>query len=153
MFFVLGLYYGTGKKINIPLNLIILLLLVTLFLSVCETAFFTQKIGYLNATKQKVGNLIFSLFAILLFFNNTRHKTSYQNPMGKFLAYIGQISFGIYLIHMHVLLYLSLFFNHYFPGTKLNQPLSMILILTISIIIISMVKKVNNPFAVKYLGF
>ena len=152
MFFVIGLYYGNGNKIKISIPILILIILATIGLGLLETSYFTQIIGFLNASQQKTTNSIFSLFVIILLFNLHR-KYSFNSLTGKFFSYIGRISFGIYLLHMYILMYLSIFINSFYPGVELSQPLLMLTILLISILIISLVKRVNNKFATKYLGF
>lgn len=152
MFFVIGLYYGNGNKIKIHTVALIFILITIIGLSLIETNYITQKSGFLNASQQKLSNSIFSLFVIILLFNLHR-KYSFNSLTGKFFSYIGRISFGIYLLHMYILMYLSIFINSFYPGVELSQPLLMLTILLISILIISLVKRVNNKFATKYLGF
>lgn len=152
MFFVIGLYYGNGNKVNISTTVLILIISATILSAFIETGYMTQKTGFLIASQQKATNFIYSLFLIILFFNLHR-KYSFNSLVGKFSSYIGRISFGIYLIHMYILMYLRIFLNRFYPDFELSQPTLMLTILLISILIISLVKRVNNRLATKYLGF
>ncbi len=71
------------------------------------------------------------------------------------MAYFGRISFGIYLIHMYVLSYISkpvyklIGIENYF----VEQLFLILFTLLVCVTGITITRKVNKEFAVKYLGF
>ena len=71
------------------------------------------------------------------------------------MAYIGRISFGIYLIHMYILTYIvrrvanEIVFSNYL----LEQIFLITVTALISIIVISGTRAINKTLATKYLGF
>lgn len=152
MFFVVGLYYGDGKKIKITNSALILLILATIGLALFETNYITQKAGFIYASREKTTNSIFSFFVITLLLN--MHRRSHFNSfVGKSFSYIGRISFGIYLLHMYVHMYIFLFLNRFYPEIELSQSVLILTILLISILVITIAKKINSRLATKYLGF
>jgi len=99
IFFVLGLYLGTLERIEIKNKLLVVSVLIFYILSCVESylliTLFHQAENAVTAVK--ASSFMYSLFLIILLFKNQDLIKS--KPLKK----IGEISFGIYLIHMFAL--------------------------------------------------
>lgn len=103
MFFVCGMYFGNKKYISISNNNLIFLILISVFLSLAESyllLFYFKQAGD-AVTAIKPSSFLYSLFVIIFMFNNVNFLSS------NVLKNIGQISFGIYLTHIFVLMIVS----------------------------------------------
>jgi len=80
---------------------------------------------------------------------------SFNSTLWGGIVYIGNISFGIYLIHMYFLIYLVRPIINYLPTN--NWAIDQFLIITITlglcVTMIDVSKKINFNFAKKYFGF
>lgn len=154
MFFVLGIYYGNSNDLRVSNLLLFVLMLSFIVLGIVETRYLSSGLGFYGATQNKLSNSLFSLCSIALCLKNaSRFNDSTPSSLGHGVAYVGRISFGIYLIHMLVLMYIDLIGDKYFDGARLPWFVLMGLILVICIIIITLAKRVHDSIAVKYLGF
>jgi len=99
MFFILGLYLGTSAKIAISNKHLVGLILVFYALSCIESylliAMFHQAGDAVTAVK--ASSFMYSFVLIVFLFNNQNWIRS------KFLKNVGEMSFGIYLIHLFAL--------------------------------------------------
>lgn len=152
-FFVVGIYYGSGHHLRISNILTIGVMLFFIVMAVLETKYLSSKFGFYGESQNKMTNSLFSLCCIVLFFNNAFLQCVPRSAVAKFTAYVGKISFGIYLVHMLVLMYLDLIGDKLFGGFRLPWFILPIVILILSIIFITICKRINNRIAVKYLGF
>lgn len=153
VFFVLGIYLGKNKIHLSTLKLMIFTIL-GLLVSVAETYFNIWYTGRFTGLGIKTGAFIYSFFAIVFLFSLNTNFAS-DSIIWKVMVYIGKISFGIYLIHMYFMSYLikpiitHIQINNWF----LQQLFIISLTLVFCMTMIFFAKKINNSFAVKYLGF
>lgn len=99
MFFVLGMYLGSVSKIKIS-NPTLLLLTFALYVLSCVESyllFYTFQQAGDAVTAVKASSFLYSFFLILLVFKNQSWIQSVT------LKKLGEMSFGIYLIHMFFL--------------------------------------------------
>lgn len=153
VFFVLGLYLGSIKKITISNKLLIGLILVFYTLSCLESYFLYSlfKNAGLAATLMKPSSFMFSLFFIIYLFKNIDLFKS------SILEYLGGVSFGIYLIHMFVLIIVSRVLSIFFTPLLELQVLYQFILVTIIILscffIIWAAKKIFPDKLIKIVGF
>lgn len=101
--------------------------------------------GGVGATK--LSSLFFSASAIfVLLSEKAQKKLDFNTHWYKSLVYIGEISFGIYLIHKYFLDFLIA------PMVK-DTLIRTLLTLVLSITFIAIIKKIMPKFASRYLGF
>lgn len=153
VFFVLGLYLGKNK-IKLSTRKLMIFTILGLLVSVAETYFNIWYTGRFTGLGIKTGAFIYSFLAIVFLFSLNTNYTS-DSIIWKVMVYIGKISFGIYLIHMYFMSYLikpivsHIQINNWF----LQQLVIISLTLVFCMTMIYFAKKINNSFAVKYLGF
>lgn len=118
MFFVLGLYFGSSAVIKIPNKHLVVLILVFYSLSCIESymliAMFHQAGEAVTAVK--ASSFMYSYFLIVFLFNNRDWIRS------KFLKNLGEISFGIYLIHVFALTAASRLLSRLYPSLQEIAP-------------------------------
>jgi surface polysaccharide O-acyltransferase-like enzyme len=95
MFFVLGLYLGQGKQINIS-NIVLISFIVVFYLLSCLETYLLVN-WFHKPTAIKFSSLFYALSMILYLFKN---KDLIRTNV---LKELGRLSFGIYLVHMLVL--------------------------------------------------
>lgn len=153
MFFVLGLYLGRNKILTSKMILFVFVL-IGLFVSIGETYYIFNFTESFQGLGVKIGAFIYS-FAIILLFFSLEYEPKKKNIFWRLMAYIGRISFGIYLIHMYILTYIvrrvanEIVFSNYL----LEQIFLITVTALISIIVISGTRAINKTLATKYLGF
>jgi len=152
VFFVIGLYLGKNK-IKIECRKLILFTTLGLILSIVETYLHIYVSQSFVGLGIKIGSFAYSFSIILLLFSlNTSYKSN--SFLWRFFVYLGQISFGIYLIHIYILRFTRVIVsklvisNYYF----INQLFLITLTLTFSVSIIYLARKINKQLATKYLG-
>lgn len=153
VFFVLGLYLGKNK-IQLSTRKLIIFTIFGLLVSVTETYFNIWYTGRFTGLGIKTGAFIYSFFAIVFLFSlNTNYAS--DSIIWKVMVYIGKISFGIYLVHKYFMGYFVLpLVSHLQLSNWLgNQLITISLTLVFCMIMIYIAKKINNSFAIKYLGF
>lgn len=156
MFFVAGIYYGRGGKIRLTVSASIIFILLTILASILMTILQIDpvEIDFSSASHSKVLNYIYSFFVIVIVLNRIPSQTIHVNSIvSRFSAYVGRISYGIYLIHMYILLYLDLGMNRFFPEDRLPIVLLLLVIVLLSIALITLAKLIDNRLAFKFLGF
>lgn len=153
MFFVLGLYLGRNKILTSKMILFVFVL-IGLFVSIGETYYIFNFTESFQGLGVKIGAFIYS-FAIILLLFSLEYEPKKKNIFWRLMAYIGRISFGIYLIHMYILTYIvrrvanEIVFSNYL----LEQIFLITVTALISIIVISGTRAINKSLATKYLGF
>lgn len=153
VFFVLGLYLGK-HKINISKSILIIFTIIGLGLSVAETFFNFYITGTHTGLGIKTGAFIYSFAIILLLFSQVKLEPK-RSLIWRGITYCGKISFGIYLIHIFILyfvrhLYLILGFD---SNVFVNQFITISIVILLCCFIISIMRKINLLFSIKYLGF
>jgi len=118
MFFVLGLYLGSSEQIKISNRLLVVLILAFYSLSCIESyvliAMFHQAGDAVTAVK--ASSFMYSFVLIIFLFNN-------QNLVkSKLLKKFGEMSFGIYLIHMFVLMAATQLLSRFYPSLQEISP-------------------------------
>lgn len=133
MFFVLGLYIGKSVKINLSNGVLFFLVLLLYAISCIESytliAMFNMPDDAVTAVKTT--SFLYSFFLIILLFNNQEWIRS------KVLKKLGDMSFGIYLVHMFVMIPAALLLSRFFPSLREISPLYQLSL--ISIVILSCV--------------
>lgn len=153
MFFVLGLYLGRNRIKSSKMKLFIFVL-IGLIISIAETYFIFKLTNSFQGLGIKIGAFIYSFSVILLLFSlDFQPKRKYRLWLS--MAYIGRVSFGIYLIHIYILNYLirnlakGLDFSNYF----LEQLFIISTTTIVCVCIITAVRTINKPLSERYLGF
>ena len=153
MFFVLGLYLGRNKILRSKMILFVFVL-IGLFISIAETYYIFNFTDSFQGLGIKIGAFIYSFAVILLLFS-LEYEPKKRNILWRFMAYIGRISFGIYLIHIYILTYIvrrvanEIVFSSYL----IEQMFLISVTALISIVVISGTRAINKSLATKYLGF
>jgi len=128
--------------------------LIGLFISIAETYYIFNFTDSFQGLGIKIGAFIYS-FAIILLLFSLEYEPKKKNIFWRLMAYIGRISFGIYLIHMYILSYIvrrvanEIVFSSYL----LEQMFLIIVTALICIVVISGARSINKSLAIKYLGF
>ena len=154
VFFVLGIYLGRREQLSISSKLLFIFTIAGLLISIAETYLHIHISGSFQGLGIKLGAFIYSFAVILLLFRLQTDKNS-NTPIWRFLVYLGRISFGVYLTHIFFLSYLvtpivnRLETNNYF----VDQLLLISLTVMCCVGFITVIRKINKPLAVKYLGF
>lgn len=145
MFFVTGIYlrnHTVGMKYIYPLVILFFLL------SVAESFVIMHCLGQVTGLGIKVFAFLFSLCFIIMLFASPlqRYVTAHKDRfIVRGIAKVGEISFGIYLIHMLVNMVLNKLCGYH--------GFNFIFVLAISILTIVVAGKVFPPSIRKYLGF
>ena len=153
MFFALGLYLGRNKILTSKMILFVFVL-IGLFISIAETYYIFNFTDSFQGLGIKIGAFIYS-FAIILLLFSLEYEPKKKNIFWRLMAYIGRISFGIYLIHIYILSYIVRIAANemVFSSYLLEQLFSIFVTALISIVVISGARAINKSLAVKYLGF
>lgn len=153
MFFVLGLYLGRNRIKSSKMKLFIFVL-IGLIISIAETYFIFKLTNSFQGLGIKIGAFIYSFSVILLLFS-LDFQPKRKHRLWLSMAYIGRVSFGIYLIHIYILNYLirnlakGLDFSNYF----LEQLFIISTTTIVCVCIITAVRTINKPLSERYLGF
>lgn len=153
MFFILGLYLGSIKEIKTSNSLLVGLTFTFYTLSCVEsyTLISTFHQAGNAVTAVKASSFMYSFFLIVLLFKNQGLIKS------KLLKIIGDMSFGIYLVHMIPLTMLSLVLSRFFPLFQELCPLyqfSLICMVTLSCLLcISIFNSVFSTKISRLVGF
>ena len=146
MFYVQGIYISRMNR-DYSYWILLLVLLLCILLQIIESKYLFALSG--RGFGIKASAYIYSTVIIfLLFSQRLQHKyESKKNLIKRFIEYIGQISFGIYLIHMFVLSLVSKYFDIQ------NWIINWGIVLTFTILIIQILKAIfPAKITGKYLG-
>ena len=102
VFYITGIYLGRQSNRQYPVVLPLVLMMFGLFLSQIESEYLFSNYG--SGVGIKPTSFIFSLAMLFLLFS-VKTETMVKKFLGQensFLCYLGSVSFGIYLIHLHV---------------------------------------------------
>lgn len=154
VFFTLGIYLGKTEEINIPKKLLFAFTLFGLSLSIVETYLHIYIANEFVGLGIKFGAFIYSFTAILFLFS-LKITNSLNSKLGKILVYIGKLSFGIYLTHMHFLQFLIRpLVKSFFNGNYFTEQILMISFTCFGcVVLIALYRKLARSSFVNYLGF
>ena len=153
-----GFYYAgmVVRERNITLRVgnvtLVALLLLTLYLSLAESQLLEARLPWMAVSQIKFSSMLYAAAVIALVLRNRDP----QQPAG-LLSRIGDYSFGIYLIHIYVLVLINKSVDSVFDNTILypflhSQSVRIVLVVAISYAIVSLLVKVVGEKAAKYLG-
>lgn len=145
VFFMMGLWYAKHSR-GYSLLPAIAIIITGIVLSVFETKYYftLHHSGY----GIKFSSFIYSVGVIMLLFSSKLERIYNKNAITSAIAYIGEISFGIYLIHMYVIIIL----RHILPVSNWVLSWAITIALTTAIIMFSkwlLPTRINR----KYFGF
>lgn len=148
VFFVVGLFVGKRESSFKP-NIVIsgIMVIVGLLLSFVETLYISQMKGFLAGAGIKGSATLYSLGILFLMFSLTSFYRS--NKFTQLISQLGTLSFGIYLSHMFVILFVGKIYPVFF-----EQPwiLKVCIILAISYIGCFVGYKIHPTLSKRYLG-
>jgi surface polysaccharide O-acyltransferase-like enzyme len=153
MFFVLGMYLKKFEHLNIPNNILVLLIIIFYALSCVESYLLILKYNQPAdaVTAVKPSSFLFSFFLIIYLFKN--FKLSNNNILIK----LGKASFGIYLIHVYALKFISKlqydFFNQLENISIFKFSFLIIFTLLLSYCAIKFTNKFVSNNKSRYIGF
>lgn len=147
VFFVTGLYFGkngVGHNKKVPLYIALAFLLVVV--SYCESLYVSSMHGHLMWVGVKASSTLYSLSIIFLMFSvATKYKS---NRFTRSTAFVGTLSFGMYLIHLHV--YALIGKVTYFDPPWLVET---VVVVVVSGVICYLIRQLLPQFSKRYLGF
>ena len=144
VFFMLGVYYATST-VKDSVKYSILIGIAGLIFSFVET--YWQNVNFGEGYGIKFSSYIYSI-GVVMFLLTPKMKTRYKsNKLTSLIAYIGSISFGIYLIHCFFIPLVK----HVLPVH--SWVLSWTIVLMITSLVIMVARKVLPQKVNKYLGF
>ena len=147
LFFCQGILMGKTNR-NYPIFMLVILLIISLLLQIIES-------NYLYDLREdgfgiKASAFLYSSIIVFILFAK-KSQMFYESKTNVFFSlveYIGKISFGIYLIHMYIIMMISKSIGIEHWGIK------WFLTLIFSMAVVYSVKKLlPNKFTSKYLGF
>lgn len=151
VFFVLGMYIR-NNKVRINNFKLLIFIVLGFFLSVAETYFLYWNYGNItnNVKALKIGSFVYSTFLIIMLLNNKKE------TIPKFLAFLGQISFGVFLSHMFFMDLIRDFITKNVNALESNAIIYQFTLISttliISILFAMLVRNLDKQVAVKYLG-
>jgi peptidoglycan/LPS O-acetylase OafA/YrhL len=152
VFFVLGIYLRLNT-IKINRAWLIVLCTFTFFLSLFETGFVYHLHGEIieSTTAVKASSFLYSFFVIIYLFSLKKDVNS------RIMIYVGELSFGIYFLHMFVLTALKSFLAEAMPDvfkySIFIQLLLIVVILSICTMVGLLFRMVSGKVLSKYFGF
>ncbi len=145
IFYMLGIWFSTHSR-KYPLKLAWIIIIIGLVASVIETKYYLPIHG--GGLGIKFSSFVFSAGIIMLLFSEKAEKLFRINRLNKALVFIGEISFGVYLLHIYVCVFLIRL-----CPTQI-WIINWTATLAITILLIMVAKKIlPQRFATKYLGF
>ncbi len=146
VFFVLGIYLAQTER-TYPLRLILLLLLCSLVWEYKESLYLYGFHG--NGLGIKLSSFVYSFLLILLLFSK-KMETWYNRwnsvPV-KCMAYLGRISYGVYLTHCYVILLAV----RLLPDVGWTLRWAVVLAIDVALVVLGL--KLFPAISKKYLGF
>lgn len=153
-----GFYYAgmLVRERNLTLRVsnvtLVALLLLTLYLSYVESQLLDAKLPWIAVSQVKFSSMLYAAAIIALLLRN--HDS--QQPAG-LLSRIGDYSFGIYLVHIFVLVFVNRLVDSFFDNTIFypflhSQFVRIVLVVAISYAVVSLLAKAVGDKAAKYIG-
>lgn len=147
VFYMLGMYLAS-HKIQLPIIYPIIITIIAIALQYIEGYYIYNLDPNLNALGLKPSSFLYSISVILILLSNNAQKLYKSNFLTKTIEKIGNISFGIYLIHCYFLTYIIPYFSLNSWGSR------WLMALMLSIVFIFIAKKVvPRKIATNLLGF
>lgn len=133
---------------NYPIFMLVILLIISLLLQIIESYYLYDLRG--DGFGIKASAFLYSSIIVLILFAK-KSQMFYESKTNVFFSlveYIGKISFGIYLIHMYIIMMINKSI-----GIE-NWGIKCFLTLILSMAVVYSLKKLlPNKFTSKYLGF
>lgn len=147
MFFCQGILMGKAER-RYSIGALAVFLVLSLILQLIESYYLYGIRG--DGFGIKASAFLYSFIIILIFFSKRIQTTYESNPniISSIIEYVGKISFGIYLIHMYIVMVINKYTDVENWGIK--WLLTIILSMTV---IYSAKKLLPNKITSKYLGF
>lgn len=144
VFFMLGVYYSS-ERINYTVKQVIAVIVFGFGLECIETYWLNTNYG--GGYGIKLSAFIYSIGVVMLILS-PKVKTAYNsNKITSIIVYIGNISFGVYLIHCFVIKGVTYVLPEH------SWVLSWLLAVILSLIVVAMARKILPHGLNKYLGF
>ena len=144
VFFMLGVYYSS-EEIKYTVIQAIAVIIFDLVLECIETYWLNTNYG--GGYGIKLSAFIYSIGVIMLILS-PKVKAAYKsNKLTQIIAYIGNISFGIYLIHCFVITGI----NYLLPTH--SWAFSWLLVVILTSVVVAIARKILPVGLNKYLGF
>lgn len=144
VFFMLGVYYSVCK-INYKAKHAVAIVIVGFLLECIETYWLNTNYG--GGYGIKLSAFIYSIGVIMLILSPNVKAAYKSNKLTSIIAYIGNISFGVYLIHCFVIKGV----NYLLPTH--SWVLSWLLAVILTSIVVAAARKILPHGLNKYLGF
>jgi surface polysaccharide O-acyltransferase-like enzyme len=149
-YYIAGYYfsnYGISKRMEYA---IYILGVASMLFTVLGVSFISVKTGAVNATLLLpiTPNIMFETYAVFLFFKRLFSKGKCPVLLGTIITHIGECSFGIYLIHVFMIMvvnYLGINWNTYNP--IISAPIICVLVFLfsyVSVLGISKIPKISR---------
>ncbi|MGL5965150.1 MAG: acyltransferase family protein [Fusobacteriaceae bacterium] len=118
--------------------------------NILESIYFFKKTETfeLSISQFKLSSLALTFFLILFIVKDKKMKNILEN---KYIVYLGDNSFGIYLIHAVLIMIISKVMGMFFQNSYIIFVIATILTLVLSLIAINLVKKILKEKS-KYVG-
>lgn len=147
LFFFLGIFLSKRSRtysLSLPIGMII----VGMIGGVLQE-FWIMKTYNLIYDGQNALFYIFDIGFILLCLSKSIEKSFRINITTRLVLYIGDLSFGIYLMHVYTLL----IYDQLFPSIRHQWMFSCIVVVALTVFFIVTIKRCLPQFSQKYLGF
>jgi len=146
-------YYFSEYKLPKKINYCIYILgILSAIFTILGTSFVSIKINALNQTllQSMTPNTMIETIAIFLFFKNQFENFNYSNIAYKIITHVSKCSFGIYLVHDFMIIFVKNYFglnwNTYNP--IISVPIIGVLVFLLSYIVILFISRI--PILKKY---
>ena len=144
VFFMLGVYYSSSK-INYTLKQAIAVIIFGFILECIEAYWLNTNYG--GGYGIKLSAFIYSIGVVMLIISPKAKAAYKSNKVTSLIAYIGNISFGVYLIHCFVIKGV----NYVLP--EHSWSLSWLLVVILTSIFVAATRKILPHRLNKYIGF
>lgn len=144
VFFMFGVYYSSSK-INYSLAEAIMVVIIGFILECIETYWLNTKYG--GGYGIKLSAFIYSFGVMMLVLSPTVKSSYKSNQFTAIIAYIGKVSFGIYLIHCLVIKMLGGILHVF------GWSFSWLVVVIISSVLVMVARRILPYKLNRYLGF
>lgn len=147
IFFYIGIFLNKHSR-DYSLFIPFLMIVAGFCLGIIQMQFIRETYG-MSAQGQKITLYLFDAGIILLAMSRKSENAYKNNVFTRIILWIGELSFGIYFTHIYVIWIAERFF------TNINDSwiLFWFLSLVITLLFITIVKKISPEYAKQYLGY